>query len=75
MGRGRHKITQPANIVSSSMIILLQLIVTQKVMDDILNVLVLSFTGLYTCGAIFLLLLSTQVFSIFFSINRTRAEE
>lgn len=32
LGRGRHKITQPANTVSSSMIILLQLIVKQKVM-------------------------------------------
>lgn len=40
LGRGRHKITQPANTVSSSMIILLQLIVKQKVMDDILSVLV-----------------------------------
>lgn len=37
VGEGRHKITQP---VSTSMIILLWVIVKQKMIDDILNVLV-----------------------------------
>lgn len=56
LGRGRHQITQPSYTLSSSMIILQQLIAKQNMVDDILNVLVLSFIG------------SIQMFFIIYSL-------